>query len=408
MLNSILAAVLKQFLMKVLFYDCFSGISGDMNLGAMIALGVDKDYLRVELEKLDIDGWELVVEKGQKHGISGTKVTVKLGTEDKAHRYLSDIEGIINTSKLNEPVKKLSMEIFMKIALAEAKVHNMPVNKVHFHEVGAVDSIIDIVGAAICFYDIGVERVVVSPVELGSGLIKCDHGILPVPAPATVEILNKIPVRKGGVNFEATTPTGAAILATLGNEYTDKPEAVFTKTAYGLGQKDNPDLPNLLRVHLGDYQPKSTIGHISYLIECNIDDMNPEWYDNLMDKLFIAGAVDVYLTNIIMKKGRPGIKVSAVSHPDYIDKIKDCLFSESSTLGLRVSPFEKHTLEREFKKVKTSLGEVIIKYAFYKGELVSVKPEHEDCIRMANENNIPLKDVYKKILAIINGESTEE
>jgi uncharacterized protein (TIGR00299 family) protein len=390
--------------MRVLFYDCFSGISGDMNLGAMLALGIKKDDLINELNKLNLKGWKLIIEQDQRHGISGTKVTVVLSKEDKIHRHLSDIEGIINSSTLDQTIKSLSLDIFMKVAVAEAKVHNINVNEVHFHEVGAIDSIIDIVGAAICFHLLKVEKVVVSPVELGGGFVKCAHGILPVPAPATVEILKNIPVRQGGVNFEATTPTGAAIVSTIGDEFTAKSLASFNETGYGIGHKENPELPNLLRVHIGELKEEGTQGLTSYLIECNIDDMNPEWYDSLMQKLFAAGAADVYLTSIIMKKGRPGTKVSLICHPDHIDSIKDTLFIESSTLGIRIFPFEKHTLEREFKRLNTPLGEVMVKYSYYKGETVSAKPEHEDCIRIAEENNLPLRDIYKKILKYIDEE----
>ncbi|MGE5421588.1 MAG: LarC family nickel insertion protein, partial [Chloroflexota bacterium] len=205
--------------MKLLYYDCFSGISGDMNLGAMIDIGVDKDYLISELNKLNLKGWEIIVEKDQRHGINGTKVTVKQTRHEHAHRHLSDIEKIVNDSTLDSGTKDLSKKIFMKIAQAEAKVHNVPLDHVHFHEVGAIDSIVDVVGAAICFKALDVEGVYVSPVELGGGFVKCDHGKLPVPAPATAEIVKGMTVRHGGVNFEATTPTGAAILAALGTEF---------------------------------------------------------------------------------------------------------------------------------------------------------------------------------------------
>ena len=205
--------------MKILGYDCFSGISGDMNLGAMIDLGIDKTFLINELNKLNLQGWELIVQKDQRHGITGTKVTVRQTKHEHAHRHLSDIENIINNSALDDKTKELSLKIFMKIARAEANVHEIPIDHVHFHEVGAIDSIIDIVGAAICFNALNVDAVHVGPVELGGGFVNCDHGKLPVPAPATAEIIKGIPVKKGGVNFEATTPTGAAIIAALGTTF---------------------------------------------------------------------------------------------------------------------------------------------------------------------------------------------
>ena len=223
--------------MRILYYDCFSGISGDMNLGAMIDLGIDKDFLISELNKLNLKGWELIAEKDQRHGIFGTKVTVRQTQHEHIHRHLSDIEMIINNSTLDGKTRELSMKIFMKVALAEASVHKIPVGKVHFHEVGAIDSIIDIVGAAICFNSLNVDGVHVSPVELGSGFVKCDHGNLPVPAPATAEIIQGIPVKKGGVDFEATTPTGAAIISALGTEFGQDLTIKIEKTAYGIGQK---------------------------------------------------------------------------------------------------------------------------------------------------------------------------
>ena len=280
--------------MRILYYDCFSGISGDMNLGAMIDLGIDKEYLTGELNKLNLKGWELIVEKDQRHGIFGTKVTVRQTRHEHAHRHLSDIENIINNSTLDSRTKELSMKIFMKVALAEAAVHRIPVNEVHFHEVGAIDSIIDVVGAAICYNALKVEGVHVSPVELGSGFVKCDHGKLPVPAPATAEIIQGIPVKKGGVDFEATTPTGAAIIAALGTEFGQESTIKIEKTAYGIGHKEHPVVPNLLRVFLGEKTAESEPGHTALHLECNIDDMNPEFFEYISDRLFTAGASDVF------------------------------------------------------------------------------------------------------------------
>ncbi len=298
--------------MKIIGYDCFSGISGDMNLGAMIDLGVDRIFLINELNKLNLPGWELIAEKDQRHGITGTMVTVKQTRHEHAHRHFSDIEKIINDSALDNSTKELSIKIFMKIAQAEASVHGTSIDHVHFHEVGAVDSIIDVVGAAICYNALKVEAVHVSAVELGSGFVLCDHGRLPVPAPATAEIIKGLPVKKGGVDFEATTPTGAAILAVLATSF--EPSLTFNieKTAYGVGQKENPDVPNLLRVFLGETIPDSGSGHDAIQIECNIDDMNPEFFEYISDRLFKAGASDVFFLNIMMKKGRPGILLNVI------------------------------------------------------------------------------------------------
>ena len=385
--------------MKILSYDCFSGISGDMNLGAMIDLGVDKTFLISELNKLNLAGWELIVQKDQRHGITGTKVTVKQTRHEHAHRHLSDIEKIVNDSSLDIKTKELSLKIFMKIATAEALVHGTSIDHVHFHEVGAVDSIIDIVGAAICFNSLNIEGVHVSTVELGSGFVMCDHGKLPVPAPATAEIIKGIPVKKGGVDFEATTPTGAAILAVLGTNFSSDYPIKIEKTAYGVGQKEHPDVPNLLRVFLGETISESESGHDALLLQCNIDDMNPEFFEYISERLFKAGASDVFLSNIIMKKSRPGIVINIICEKELAETVKTIIFTESTSLGVRTFPFRKDTLVRKFETLNTIYGEVHVKRSYYKGEEVSCKPEYDECKRIATEKGIPVKEVYNNIMA---------
>ncbi|HLN19818.1 MAG TPA: nickel pincer cofactor biosynthesis protein LarC [Bacteroidales bacterium] len=387
--------------MKVLSYDCFSGISGDMNLGAMIDLGISKDFLISELNKLNLQGWELIAVRDQRHGISGTKVTVKQTRHEHAHRHLEDIEDIVRNSSLDENTRSLAMKIFMKIAEAEAKVHGMPVEHVHFHEVGAIDSIIDVVGAAICYNALNVEGVHVSTVELGSGFVKCDHGKLPVPAPATAEIVKGLPVKQGGLSFEATTPTGAAILAVLGTNFTKGTALKIEKTGYGVGQKENNDIPNLLRVFIAETDVAEP-GHDATLLECNIDDMNPEFFEFISEKLFKAGAADVYLTNIMMKKGRPGIVLSIICENENSESLKEILFQESTTLGIRTFKFRKDTLTRQPEVIDTEFGKINIKRSFYKGKEVSVKPEYDDCKRVAMEKVLPLKEVYNKVLSILH------
>ena len=388
--------------MKVLCYDCFSGISGDMNLGAMLDLGIELSYLKGELEKLNLGGWELIAEKSQRHGISGTKVTVRQTVHEHAHRHLSDIQKIINGSLLPDEVKELSMKIFRKIADAEAKVHGIPVDKVHFHEVGAIDSIVDITGAAICFAALKPEAVFVSEIELGSGFVKCDHGSLPVPAPATAEIVRDLPVRTGGVGFEATTPTGAAILSVLGTEFGSTQAVRISRTGYGVGHKDHPEIPNLLRVSLGETVSLSATGHKALLIESNIDDMNPEFYDHVSERLFKAGASDVYFSQIIMKKGRPGVVLKVICETHLEDVMKEIIFRESTTLGIRIFEFRKETLAREFGKINTQYGEMTVKKSFYENVPVSFKPEYEECKRVAAENGIPVKEVYNHVMALLS------
>jgi hypothetical protein len=387
--------------MKIICYDCFSGISGDMNLGAMIDIGVDKTYLINELNKLNLKGWKLIVQKDQRHGIQGTKVTVKQTRHEHAHRHLSDIEKIINDSSLDNKTKELSREIFMKIATAEASVHGISIDKVHFHEVGAVDSIIDIVGAAICFNALKVDGVHVSPVELGSGFVKCNHGKLPVPAPATAEIIKGIPVKKGGVDFEATTPTGAAILAALGTDISSDLTIRIERTAYGVGQKEHPDVPNLLRVFIGETITSSESGHDALHLECNIDDMNPEFFEYISDRLFKAGASDVFFSNIMMKKGRPGIVLNVICETVLADTVKNIIFTETTSLGIRTFPFRKDTLVRKFETIQTIYGDITVKRSFYKEKEVSCKPEYEECRRIAAEKGIPVKEIYNNVMALL-------
>jgi len=387
--------------MKIIGYDCFSGISGDMNLGAMIDLGVDKTYLIDELNKLNLPGWELNVERDQRHGITGTKVTVNQTRHEHAHRHLSEIEKIIKDSALDNPTKELSMKIFMKIAEAEATIHGISIDHVHFHEVGAIDSIIDVVGAAICFNALKVDAVHVSTIELGSGFVLCDHGKLPVPAPATAELIKGMPVKKGGVDFEATTPTGAAILAALATSFDPDLPIKIEKTAYGVGQKEHPDVPNLLRVFLGETIMKPGSGHDALQIECNIDDMNPEFFEYISESLFKAGASDVFLLNIMMKKGRPGILLNVICEKELADKVKNIIFTESTSLGIRTFPFKKDTLVRKFETIKSIYGDLIIKRSYYNGKEVSSKPEYEECKRIASEKQIPVKEVYNNIIALI-------
>jgi uncharacterized protein (TIGR00299 family) protein len=389
--------------MKILYYDCFSGISGDMNLGAMIDLGVDKTYLINELNKLNLKGWELIVEKDQRHGISGTRATVKQTRHEHVHRHMSDIEKIINDSGLDEKTKKLGNKIFRYVADAEGSVHGVPSDRVHFHEVGAVDSIVDIVGAAICFNALKIEEVAVSTVELGSGFVKCAHGTLPVPAPATVEIIKGLPVRKGGVDFEATTPTGAAILKALVTQKKMPLTITIEKTAYGVGQKDHPDVPNLLRVFVCEAGEKTT-GHDAVLIECNIDDMNPEFFEHISEELFKAGASDVFISNIIMKKGRPANVLNVICENGCADSVKEIIFTESTSVGTRTIPFRKDTLVRKFDTLETIYGEVSVKRSFYNDKQVSCKPEYDECRKIASERGLPVKEVYNEIVAAIAGQ----
>jgi uncharacterized protein (TIGR00299 family) protein len=393
---------------KLLYYDCFAGISGDMNLGAMIDIGVDENYLLQELNKLGVSGYNLSVSKALKNGISGTRVSVVLEKHshkpsrsnqhhDNKNRNLEDIVKIITQSKLSDFVKKLSTRIFTRIADAEAKVHNRPVKEIHFHEVGAVDSIVDIVGAAICIDYLKPDIIMASSVELGGGFVECSHGILPVPAPATTEILKGIPVKSGAVMHETTTPTGAAILAEIVNEFKDQADFIIEKTGYGLGHREFV-IPNLLRVYLGEANTADdTDSNTSLIIECNIDDMNPELYDYVFDSLFSAGANDVFITPIIMKKSRPAVILSVLCSTETEYKIEKILFEETSTLGIRKYNVLKTMLSRKVTAIDTPYGKVRIKSAFYGGKPLKTKPEYEDCLKIAKSNQMPISEVYNMV-----------
>ncbi len=394
--------------MKILYYDCFAGISGDMNLGAMVDLGVKSEYLESELKKLNIKGYELKISKDKRKGITGTKVDVIIKTghgskeHNHEHRNLENIRKIINKSSLNDNIKKISLNIFTKVAEAEAVIHGKKINEIFFHEVGAVDSIVDIVGAAICMDYLKPDRIYCSTIELGGGFVDCAHGTLPVPAPASVEILKGKPVRTGTVNYEAATPTGAAIVATCADKFTDHIDFTIEKTGYGIGNMDE-NIPNVLRVYLGhDAATESTERISSLIIECNIDDMNPEFYDFTIDSLFNAGARDVYITPIIMKKSRPAVTLSVLCDIDSEKQIEEILFRETSSLGLRKHIVEKIMLNRKTEYIKTEYGEVKVKTAFYRDKLIKSKPEYEDCIKIAKEKNIPLGEVYKMVEKLLN------
>jgi uncharacterized protein (TIGR00299 family) protein len=405
--------------MKILYYDCFAGISGDMNLGAMIDLGVDPDALINELKKLNVSGFELKISRQKRNAIEGTKVDVLLSAHSHthshdhthghdvkkgdhhghaAHRNLTDIRDIIAASELSDIVKNNSIRIFERIAEAEAKVHGTTIDKIHFHEVGAVDSIVDVVGAAICFDFLGVDKIIASPVELGSGFVKCQHGLIPVPAPATLEILKNIPVKIGGVPHEATTPTGAAILAAMADEFSSNMNLSIDKIGIGVGTRD-VEIPNILRVMLC-HDNKVTAGCVeekAIVFETNIDDMNPEFYEYVMDRLLESGARDVFLIPVIMKKSRPGNLLKVLCSVDDQDAVLKVLLKETTTLGVRRYPVDKICLEREFKKVVTKYGVFTIKVGILDGKAIKSKPEYEECRRAAAEHDVAIQEIYREI-----------
>jgi uncharacterized protein (TIGR00299 family) protein len=385
--------------MRILYYDCFAGISGDMNLGALIDLGVEAGYLEKELQKLNIEGFYLKITKDLRRGISGTKAEVIVDNPDnEKHRHLRHVVEIVNNSTLSEKVKALSLKIFELVAYAEAKVHQIEVERVHFHEVGALDSIADIVGAAICLDYLNVDQVLSSPIQLGGGTVKCAHGIMPVPAPATALIVENVPVKTGLVMHEATTPTGAAILVATVNKFTESIDFPITKTAYGIGHRDVSEVPNVLRVFLSETAEKGVGEEKAMVLECNIDDMNPERYDFILEQLFNAGASDAWLVPIIMKKSRPAIQLNVLCDSEKTSRMKHIIFTHSTTIGLREYPVVKNVLPRIEKLVETKYGSVRVKQSLFNEKTVRSKPEYDDCRAIAIQKKISIEEVEKEVL----------
>jgi len=379
--------------MRIAYFDCFSGISGDMILGALVDMGLDIDYLRKEFKKLSISGYDVMAKKVEKNHIYGTKVDITV-RDKQTHRNLRDINKIIDDSTLGGQVKELSKKIFLRLAKAESKVHNVDINKIHFHEVGAIDSILDIVGVSIGLKKLNIKKAYSSYLPLGTGFVKCSHGLIPIPAPATAQLIRGIPVYSTNVNGELVTPTGAAIITTLTNNFGKMPLMSIDKVSYGAG-KSNFEQPNLLRVFTGELIDESDYaGDVTNMIETNIDDMNPEHYEYITQKLFKGGALDVFFTNIWMKKNRPAVKLSVICALEKTNRLIDIIFNETTTLGVRVYKTKRRKLFVEREKVKTKYGEINIKIGKLNNKVKTISPEYEDCKGIAEKNDIPLKDVY--------------
>jgi uncharacterized protein (TIGR00299 family) protein len=379
--------------MKIAYFDTIAGISGDMTLGAFISAGVSLDQLKAELAKLRMTGFEVTAQRLQRNGISAIKFDVTITDAPKYHRHLADINTIIDTSELSQPVKDRAKKIFHEVAVAEATVHNSTVEKVHFHEVGAIDSLVDIVGTSICMDLLGIERVYSSPVKLGNGgTVNTQHGVMPIPTPATSEILKGYPVVLTDIPFELTTPTGAAIIKALSHGVLTSEQLSISAIGFGAGTRELPTLPNLLRVVIGDLEPHFESDEIT-VIETNIDDMNPEILPYVIEKLIAAGANDAYLTPILMKKGRPAHVLTTLAERSKMDAILSVLFRETSTLGVRIQHLSRRKLTRSQVNVQTSLGTVTVKSVILDGKEKRV-PEYEECRRLAAEHQLPLKDVY--------------
>jgi uncharacterized protein (TIGR00299 family) protein len=381
--------------MTSLYYDCFSGISGDMNLGALLDLGVEEAVLRDGLGRLGLEAFVLRIGPDSRGGIVGIRaeVVVEAGAGTPARR-LAAVRELIGRSGLGRRVESFALAVFERLAAAEARVHGVSIDEAHFHEVGAVDALVDIVGAAICLERLGWPLVIGSAVELGSGLVDCAHGRLPVPAPATQELLRDVPTRRGGVPFEATTPTGAAILTTAAERFDPQASLVARRVGHGIGRREGP-LPNVLRVLAADPIPARS-EELS-LLECNIDDMSPELYPYLLDRLLASGARDAWIAPMVMKKGRPGILVSVLCEGRDEQIMTKLLFAETTTLGVRRNPVSRSVLERTLRSLETPFGPVPVKVALQPDGSRRVKPEYEACRSIAMERDLPLLEVYREL-----------
>jgi uncharacterized protein (TIGR00299 family) protein len=383
--------------LKIAYFDCFSGVSGNMILGALVDLGLDLEQLRAELRKLALSGFGIEAGKVTKRGIRATYVNVVTDHPDQA-RTLEDIIGLIEMSRLDDAVKETGKQIFARLAEAEARVHDRSVEAVHLHEVGATDTLVDVFGSLIGLRALGIEEVRCSPLNLGSGLVRCSHGWLPVPAPITAELLRGVPAYTGQTEGELTTPTGAAIATGVAAGFGDMPLMKVAGVGYGAGKMD-PEIPNFLRVFTGEriHTADDFATEAVMVLETNIDDMNPQFYDHIMESLLQAGALDVFLTPVQMKKNRPGVLLTVISRSEDAKDLIGVLTRESTTLGVRITETRRVSLPRSAGVVNTRFGEIRIKVARRGDGYSTVTPEYDDCKKAARAHNVPLSMVYSEV-----------
>lgn len=382
--------------MRVAHFDCFSGISGDMTLAALFDLGVPAEPVLAGIASLGLP-IKIEIEKVRKGGFAATQIFVE-APEQEDHRFLPEIEEILSRGNLTPTQRDLALKIFRRLGEAEAAVHGLPLEQVHFHEVGALDSIADIAGCAIALDLLGVERFTSSSVATGSGTVKCEHGVMPIPTPATTELLKGVPLRPSPIKSELTTPTGAAILTSIVAEYVDTPALTIDKVGHGAGRKEFMEQPNLLRVFLGRAEPRERPGPDAdtiWILETNLDDVPGEVIGYCFDLLFAAGALDVFTTPIQMKKNRPGLMLSVLAEEANLAALEDILFRETQTFGIRRHRAERHKLKREMVSVDTSWGKVRVKRGWRDSETMVFAPEYEDCAAIARKTGIALRDVFE-------------
>jgi uncharacterized protein (TIGR00299 family) protein len=383
--------------MRTLYFDCFSGASGDMILGALVGVGVDARLLTEALSLLGVSGYEINFETVDRSGISATRAHVHTAHEH-AHRHLGDILKIIYESRLSDGVKDRAARIFSRLAEAEARIHNVAVEQIHFHEVGALDAIIDVVGACIGFELLGVERFACSELHVGSGMVEMAHGRFPVPPPAVAELLKDAPVYSTDIKGELVTPTGAAIISTVCREFGALPKMRLERTGYGAGKREYQNFPNVLRLMLGDdAEVEASTDERLIVVETNIDDMSPQVYGFVLDEALRRGALDCYFTPVQMKKNRPGTLVSILCRPAERDAMCELLLTETTTLGVRFYEVQRRALERETIKVETEFGTIDVKVARLNGRIVKEMPEYEQCRAAAQKANVPLQAVERAV-----------
>jgi len=385
--------------MKIGYFDCFSGVSGDMCLGALVDAGVPPDELRRTLSGLPVSGYELKAEKVSRAGIAATRVEVVLTqAQEHPHRGLKDVLEIIRAGGLPGEIERKACAVFRALAQAEARVHGTDPDSIHFHEVGAVDAICDIVGTVAGLESLGLDEVLFSTVSLGSGTISTAHGTMPVPAPATAELLKELPTRGGPVDLELATPTGAALLASLGRPSLHWPDMCIERIGYGAGSRDIPALPNVLRLAIGRTPSagQTESDHV-WVLETNLDDMTGEQIGFCTEMLLKAGALDAFVTPIQMKKGRPGVKLDVLCAPERLSAIEEALWRHTTTLGMRRNLWQRSKLRRRIETVRTQWGDVRVKLAFLGDEQVRCEPEYEDCRRIAESENLPLREVCRRV-----------
>ena len=383
--------------MTLAYFDCFSGISGDMVLGALVDCGLELARLEAELRKLHLHEWKISAQKVARKAIHATKVNVEYGAQHH-HRHLADILKMIDAAKLSPRAAENATKIFRRLGEAEAKVHGVPIEKVHFHEVGAVDSIVDIVGAAIGFDLLGIEQFACSAMDVGGGRVQTEHGLLPVPAPATAELLRGAPTFSSGIQKELVTPTGAAIATTLSSSYGKIPLMRVAAIGYGAGSAELAEQPNVLRLLIGEsLAAEAHAGNHGdapvTVIETNLDDMSPQIYGYFVEQAFAAGALDVFSTPVQMKKNRPGQLVTLLCEPSNRARLIDLIFRETTTIGVRSYEVQRQTLNRETVSVDTPLGAIRMKVSRLNGAVLNAAPEYDDCQRIAAQKGVPLKQV---------------